>query len=355
MKKEFGLLAALLLLLGSITSLEAQGNFIRGDVNCDGLVDSADLAYLANYLFTGGPPPRCLSIADLNQDGSINTNDLVYLNTYLNLGGPPPPPPFPTCGVAPGACISCCRFFVRGDVTCDGVVDTADVTALSNIIFGSAPALCQDAADINDDGMLSAFDLASLINYVNTGTPAPAAPFPFCGVDPTPLDGLSCLINSCRCFVRGDFNCDGVVNWNDTTGFSTFLLFGSPPPACMDAADLNDNGVLSPGDLAYLLAYLNNTGPAPAPPFPVCGFDPTLDGLSCIGEKGDLNLDIVVCTPVDVVCELRCVFIGNAEAPCNCSSCVADVNCDGLLSPSDVVIELNRCFAGIVAPPWCGP
>ena len=30
-----------------------------GDANCDGVVNSADVVYLINYLFINGPPPQC--------------------------------------------------------------------------------------------------------------------------------------------------------------------------------------------------------------------------------------------------------------------------------------------------------
>lgn len=357
MKKLFARLTALICFLAFVSTVQAQGPgpYIRGDINCDGLVDGPDLTYLTNYLFTGGPPPRCLSVADLNLDGSINTGDLVYLNNFLNSGGPPPPAPFPTCALAPGSCISCCRFFVRGDVTCDGVVDGADVAALSIIIPGGPPPPCQDAADINDDGVLSPLDLVQLISYVNTGGPPPSAPFPTCGFDPTPLDGLSCLTSCCRCFIRGDVNCDGVVNGADLTALTSYAFSGSPVPACLDAADVNDDGLVTPFDVVYLNSFLNAGGPAPMPPFPVCGFDPTLDGLSCISEKGDINVDIVVCNSSDVICELNCVYLGSAVSPCNCAPCLTDVNCDGILTSSDIVLELNKCFLGLVTPPWCGP
>ena len=65
---------------------------IRGDVNYDGAVNVADLTYLVQYLFFGGPPPPCPPEADVNGDGAINVADLTYLVEYLFFNGPPPAP-----------------------------------------------------------------------------------------------------------------------------------------------------------------------------------------------------------------------------------------------------------------------
>jgi len=61
-----------------------------GDVNDDGSINLADASYLANYLFSGGPPPSYMDSGDVNGDGLINLADLSYLMNYLVGGGPPP-------------------------------------------------------------------------------------------------------------------------------------------------------------------------------------------------------------------------------------------------------------------------
>jgi hypothetical protein len=61
-----------------------------GDINGDGGVNTADLSYLANYLFFAGPPPVSMWAADVNGDGAINTADLSYLANYLFFAGPQP-------------------------------------------------------------------------------------------------------------------------------------------------------------------------------------------------------------------------------------------------------------------------
>jgi|GEM_PF-1495621 len=67
----------------------------RGDLDhSDGgvPVNVADVIYLVDYLFFGGPPPVCEAEGDVDASGAINVADLTYLVDYLFFGGPPPPP-----------------------------------------------------------------------------------------------------------------------------------------------------------------------------------------------------------------------------------------------------------------------
>jgi hypothetical protein len=64
--------------------------FMLGDANGDGVINSADVVYLTNYLFKGGPAPVPLEAGDVNSDGVINSADVVYLVNYLFKGGPAP-------------------------------------------------------------------------------------------------------------------------------------------------------------------------------------------------------------------------------------------------------------------------
>jgi hypothetical protein len=61
-----------------------------GDANGDGVINSADVSYLINYLFIAGPPPVPLEAGDANGDGMVNSADVAYLINYLFVGGPPP-------------------------------------------------------------------------------------------------------------------------------------------------------------------------------------------------------------------------------------------------------------------------
>ena len=62
--------------------------------------------------------------------------------------------------------------------------------------------------------------------------------------------------------------------------------------------------------------------------------------------KGDLTEDGLL-TPADVVSELNCVFLEIFPAV---TSCGCDLNCDSANSPADVVFELQAVFLGIPFP-----
>ena len=68
---------------------------IRGDVDHSGVLptDIADLVYLVDYMFNGGPVPVCGGEGDIDGSGvePIDIADLVYLVDYMFNGGPEPP------------------------------------------------------------------------------------------------------------------------------------------------------------------------------------------------------------------------------------------------------------------------
>ncbi len=63
-------------------------NFPNGDANGDGAVTVADIFYLINTLFTGGP--SAVGPADVNGDGQVTVTDIFYLINYLFSNGPAP-------------------------------------------------------------------------------------------------------------------------------------------------------------------------------------------------------------------------------------------------------------------------
>lgn len=84
-------------------------------------------------------------------------------------------------------------------------------------------------------------------------------------------------------FVRGDSNADGVLNIADPISMLTYFFAAGETPPCLDAADANDDGNGDIGDVVQLLSGLFTPGaPAPAAPYPACGFDPTPDLLGCV-------------------------------------------------------------------------
>ncbi len=101
-------------------------------------------------------------------------------------------------------------------------------------------------------------------------------------------------------FVRGDANSDGSINLADGIAILNCLFRDGVSPACMDAADADDDGGDMPTltDAIRIFNWLFLGGPAPAPPTPQsatfgaqdCGVDTTGDGMNCSTSPGP-------CTP----------------------------------------------------------
>jgi len=76
-----------------LVQMDCSAGNVSGDVNHDGEVNPADIVFLSNYLYLGGPPPPGdINAADINCDNALNLADLIYLFNYLYQGGPAPCP-----------------------------------------------------------------------------------------------------------------------------------------------------------------------------------------------------------------------------------------------------------------------
>lgn len=66
----------------------------------------------------------------------------------------------------------------------------------------------------------------------------------------------------------------------------TCLFLGNSAPTCLDAADVNDDGLVDISDAVKILQYLFLGGFEPPAPGPgSCGVDPTPDDLApCVFE-----------------------------------------------------------------------
>ena len=118
-------------------------------------------------------------------------------------------------------------------------------------------------------------------------------------------DGMTdCQDDDCRAakncqgsrFVRGDADANGSINLTDGIVILNFLFLGSPAPACLDAADTDDDGLGNPSltDAVIIFAWLFTGGEAPQPPSPMsptygaeeCGSDsPAEDGMDCAASS----------------------------------------------------------------------
>jgi hypothetical protein len=67
-----------------------QNSYVCGDVDGSGSVNVADVSYLTDYLFRGGPAPPLDCAANVDGNNGVNVADLTYLIQYLWQGGPEP-------------------------------------------------------------------------------------------------------------------------------------------------------------------------------------------------------------------------------------------------------------------------
>lgn len=92
------------------------------------------------------------------------------------------------------------RAFIRGDLNTNGSVDISDaLTILFELFIASQCDPCLDEGDADDNGLVQITDAIYVLDFLFLGGPAPPAPFPEAGPDPTPADGLTCRSGrSCR-------------------------------------------------------------------------------------------------------------------------------------------------------------
>jgi hypothetical protein len=87
-------------------------------------------------------------------------------------------------------------------------------------------------------------------------------------------------------FIRGDCSNDGDIDIQDAVLLLN-LMFSGVAVDCLDASDVNDDGVINLVDPVYELLFIMGLGPVPpAPSWPSCGGDSTPDG-----GGGDLGCD----------------------------------------------------------------
>jgi len=87
--------------------------------------------------------------------------------------------------------------FIRGDSNDDGKLNIADVLAMLGYLFGGENLNCVETANANDDDKINLADPIYVLGYLFGGGPAPAAPFPECGVDPTGPAAEPCVSTFC--------------------------------------------------------------------------------------------------------------------------------------------------------------
>jgi hypothetical protein len=88
-------------------------------------------------------------------------------------------------------------------------------------------------------------------------------------------------------FRRGAVRGEAALDISDGIRLLGYLFLGTATPACLDAADGDDSGVIELTDAIYILGFLFLGGPAPLPPYPECGVDGPLvpDELGCLATS----------------------------------------------------------------------
>jgi len=95
-------------------------------------------------------------------------------------------------------CLTVDTPFRRGDANGDGRYDVSDPIAILLCQFlGRGCTTCPVASDANDDGAVDQSDAIYLLNWRFHMGPAPAAPFPRCGVDPPDPSPALCIEPAC--------------------------------------------------------------------------------------------------------------------------------------------------------------
>lgn len=106
-------------------------------------------------------------------------------------------------------------------------------------------------------------------------------------VSPRTQDGMV-VVNPERAFLRGDAAIDGRVDITDAIRVINYAIFQNQMVPCQKAADGNDDGRVDLADVVYILRYLFDRGGVIPPPFPLRGFDPTFDRLTCESDIDDV-------------------------------------------------------------------
>lgn len=100
--------------------------------------------------------------------------------------------------------------------------------------------------------------------------------------------GAFCLLGNAAaasCFVRGDTDCNGVVEQRDAMAILEYLFLPVPGAPCLrfclDSGDVDDDGDVQISDAIHLMSYVLRGAPEIPPPARMGEQDPTPDALPC--------------------------------------------------------------------------
>ncbi|MFA6587510.1 MAG: dockerin type I domain-containing protein [Patescibacteria group bacterium] len=202
--------------------------FLVGDVNGDAKINSDDVTYLLDYIFSNGPAPSPLARADVNNDGKVNVGDAIALVQQV------------AEAVAAKAAVA--------DLNNDGKVNNADAQFIVDYIFNNGPAPDLNKADINNDGKVNIGDAIALSLYLTeTQTQLTQDSFQMPEGDQN--------------YIIGDVNGDNQVNLDDANFLVNYLFKDGPAPSPLARGDVNQDGQVNIGDaitIARIVEQNNN-------------------------------------------------------------------------------------------------
>lgn len=308
-------LAGVLIMLSTLSAQTEPCS--DGDGN--GFVSVADIVYMLNYVYQGGPPPVDFDHADfdLHQEWTVNDAAMLLgcifsecMDIYSNC-----PPTFPAWNPneTPGFRIRHTAAFPghKTNSIVDFALDAPGMTGLQlplRILVDTIPALIDsvqfplpnsafDGSAVNDVVVSPApgvvvfgsvlfwnhwgptqmarvfisapMDTASRLINLEFASYVPAQAPPGHNGPITPMISTwnvpvkPSFLGTC-CLVPGDADGNGLQSISDAVYLINYYFAGGPSPhSCFALGDADGNGILTISDAVYLINYIFSGGPAP--------------------------------------------------------------------------------------------
>jgi photosystem II stability/assembly factor-like uncharacterized protein len=298
-----------------------DSNFACGDFVDYGVIDSADVALLFDYVAREGRPPFPLEIGNVDGCEAVDIADVAYLSRYVYAGGAEPCSSDITCEVQAGSSfvrIDCpievtdpsgdsifMQIWVRCDSLLSGLtlgftVSSEDVEIGSVDLEGSILTASQrdhcaylmedermafllswvdfsssDPLDVSNEGLLCRVWVripAGIPDQeidIDSAFVSPAGIFRFSiasggYVRPDYIDcGTSDIVISSSSYICGDADASGEVDIDDVVHLIEYIFSGGPEPVPYESGDADCSSGVDIDDVVWLIAYIFSSGNEP--------------------------------------------------------------------------------------------